>query len=103
MHYGDKKQIEKNELVLVVYKHGTPKKNAFDYNVTSIRKCQFFNPSILKMILKKPKKYFNDILKNEPEEQYYELTIKNVDGWKNIDIYSYKNVTDKKDELYFLH
>ncbi len=30
MHYGDKEQLDENKLVVVVYKHGTNKKDKFD-------------------------------------------------------------------------
>ncbi len=103
MHYGDKEQLDENKLVVIVYKHGTNKKDKFDYELSSIQKCQYFPKALLKKILNKSNKTFKKVLKEEKEEEWYEIEIKSTDGYKKFDIISIQNVSDSNNTFHTLH
>lgn len=103
MHYGDQKQLEKNQLIIVVYKHGTIRKNVFEYRFSSIQKCSYFPIKLLVKLIENPKKYLKDQLKDQKEEEWYEITINSPDGYKHMDVKSIKNVSKTKNEFHRLH
>ena len=103
MHYNDKEAIEKSKLVIVVYKHGTSKKNKFDYQISSIKRCEYINPFRLLRIFRKTNKYFKDVLKNEIEEHYYEIEITILDGYTKFSIDYIKDVSDTPNDIDQLH
>lgn len=103
MHYGDKEQIDKNKLVIVVYKHSIIGEDIkCDYIITSIQKCEYFHPMLLYRFFKKPNKYL-DFLKNEKAEEWYLIKMKCLDGYEKIEILSIINVSKSKDEFLKLH
>lgn len=102
MHYGDTEQLENNSLNIVIYKHGTPKEDVFEYMVESIQSCKYFPPNILKNILTNPNKYFSEKFKNKKSEEFYLTTIKIVDINDTL-TWSIKNVSKRKNEFYRLH
>lgn len=101
MHYGDKEQVDNNELVIVAYKHSTSKNGVFDYMVTSIQKCQYFPPMLLTKILKNPNKYL-DFLKSEDAEEWYLITMKCLDGYNDIETLNVKKVSNIVSSSIFL-
>lgn len=103
MHYNDKESIEKSKLVIVVYKHGTSKQDKYDYQITSIKQCEYINPFLLLRLFKKTNKYFKDILKDEKVEHWYEISIKVLDGYTNFSINYVKDVSNSNNELDRLH
>lgn len=103
MHYDNPESIEKSKLVLVVYKHGTSKVNKFDYQITSIKRCEYINPFLLLRLFRKTNKYFRDILKKEIEEHYYEIEITILDGYTKFSINYIKDVSDSDNDIDRLH
>ena len=103
MHYGNRKQILKNELVVIIYKHGTPRKNIFDHQITSIQSCKYFPPVLLKKLLENPNKYFSIYFKNYKGEIWYKTKIVSADGISKIKITSIQDVSHFKNELLRLH
>jgi hypothetical protein len=103
VHYGDKEQIKHNKLTIVIYKHGTPRKNVFDYDLTSIQECKYFPKLLLKDMLGNTKKIFSKYFKDKKEEEWYEVKLTTLDGYKKIKINSIKNVSDTKNEFHRLH
>jgi len=103
MHYGDNEQIKENILILIVYKHATGSKNVFDYQITSVKKCQYFPTHLLSDMIKRPNHYFIKPLKSLKEESWQELTIKSSDGYDKYTIDKIVDVTDNNNELDRLH
>ena len=103
MHYNDKEAIENCKLVIVVYKHGTSKEDKYDYQITSIKKCEYINPFLLLRLFKKTNKYFKDVLKNEMVEHYYEIEITVLDGYSNFDIKYVEDVSNTDYDIDRLH
>jgi len=101
MHYRDKEHLENNEIVLVVYKHVTPKKGKFNYDVTSLQSCKNFSPNTLRQILKNPNKFFKKHFNKFMYEEFYETTIIETDD--TIKIVSTENVSKSNNEFNRLH
>jgi len=103
MHYGDEEQLAKNELIIIIYKHGTGKVNKFDYAISSIKKCEYFNPFLLSRMIRNPNKYFRNALKHQIEERWYELKVITTDGYQYINILSITDVSDTDNIFDTLH
>lgn len=113
MHYGDKKQLKVEQLVIVVYKHGTEKPNKFDYAVTSIQICKYITQNALRIVLDNPNKLFKNIFHELKAERYYEVKINTINGYAsyyegnkhfhNLKIGKPKDVTYSKNQLKQLH
>ena len=103
MHYGDEEQLKKNELVIVVYKHETNKEGKFDYEIASIKKCEYFPPRLLWRIMKKPKKFLRHAFKDKKAECWYETKIITTDGYEYINILSVDDVSDTPNDFDRLH
>ena len=103
MHYEDLEAIENGKLVIVIYKHGTSKKDKYDYQISSIKRCEYVNPFLLFQLFKKTNKYFKDVLKNETVEHYYEIEITILDGYSKFDIKYIKDVSNTPNDIDRLH
>ena len=127
MHYGDRKQNKSNILTIVVYKHGimgrdvykhgimgwkprykkdgTLSRSSVDYDVTSIQKCQYFPPRILRNLLSDTYSHVNTKMSKLPFEKYYELELvtRIRDMQLLVHVLSVKDVTDSKNEFKRLH
>lgn len=103
MHYGDDEQIKENSLILIAYKHGTGNKNVFSYEISSVKKCQYFPVRLLGDIIKRPNHYFVKPLKSLKEENWYELVIKSPDGYDKYIIEKITEVTNSDNEFDKLH
>ncbi len=103
MHYGDPDQIKANKLVIIVYKHGTPRRNVYDYVVTSIHECKYFAPYIVKLLVENPNKYLGKYFKNKKKEKWYKTTIKSIDSIKHFEIVSIEEVFSSKNKFNILH
>lgn len=102
MHYGDNEQILENELIIIIYKHVTEKKNIFDYEIASIQKCNYFSPRLLKNLLIKPNKFLKKQFKELKSEEWYEIFIKENEN-SEIVIVSTTNVSHSENEFHKLH
>ncbi len=51
MHYSDQESQKQSKLVAVIYKHGTNKKDVFDYELCSIQECRYIPPHLLTKFL----------------------------------------------------
>ncbi len=102
MHYGDKIQLKKEQLKLVVYKHGTENPKKFEYRIISIQNCKYFPIRCLNKILQNTNRYFTKYFATLKDEEYYEVNISSIDGY-SVEILNHKNVSNHKDELKRLH
>jgi hypothetical protein len=77
MHYGDKKQLDNNILIVSIYVHYALDLNKIEryIEMSSIHECKFFNPDLLSDIIFDPDKFLNKKFKNI-KEGYYKTTIK---------------------------
>lgn len=101
MHYGDEKQLQDNELVVVVYKHEfidldeEQEENEVEYELASIQKCSYFPPRLLKKIITDPTSFFEKQMKDCKIEEWYQVTIKSTDGYKQYEITSIVMITEQ--------
>jgi hypothetical protein len=115
MHYGDEEQLKKSKLELVIYKHeivnqsikrnknGLLSKRCVNYEITSIKKCKYFNTRVLKQILEDPYNFFANSLDKYPFEEFILLKVQDTDGWGKIKVLDSKVVTDHANPLMTLH
>jgi hypothetical protein len=105
MHYGDKEQLEKQKLIIIVYKHETNElnKEKVDCHVTSVQDMKYFPINLFKKIITEPNKYLKKYLINQKEEGFYKLNISSTDGYDQFQINSIKNVTYTKKDIHRLH
>ena len=115
MHYGDSHQKTNQKLRVIVYKHailGTPPaykedgaltKESVFYQVTSIRECHLFNPSLLTKIIKDPYKYLNKELSDKPFDKWYEIAIAEDVTKKGVNIRFLGDRSTHPDESKRLH
>jgi hypothetical protein len=114
MHYGDKQQLKESLLEIVIYKHevlgstfkrnkdGVVSKRCVDYQITSIQKCEKFNPRVLNNLLSDPYKYLSKDLDNLPTEEWFLIKIVDSNGWK-FEIKPMASVSEHPNEIYRLH
>lgn len=104
MHYTDKAHLKKNILKIVVYVHGTSSTNKVEYDITSIHKCKYISPRLLKILLENSHKNLKPFLEdlNLIEEEFYLLSFKQI-GWDELSLIDHENVSEKKNEFYQLH
>ena len=101
MHYEDKEQLEQNHLEIVVYCHDSPhNKYGLDLTITSIQSCQYFQPRLLKKLIKKPNQLFSSGTMRL--EEWYRLRIKQT-GWDSFVVTEVENVSDSINEFHKLH
>lgn len=103
MHYDDLELLEKNILILCVYKESILGTAQSGYFVSSIHKCKYVPICILNQILNKPNKFFKKSLKNYKQERYYKLKIKIIDKFYKTEILSIEDVTDSDNKYDQLH
>lgn len=103
MHYCDKPQLKKNTLEIVIYTHGTPTKET-EIDLSSIQKCEFFPPRLLKKILKDPTKYLGSKpgVEGLKQEEWWLVKIKQT-AWDEFIIKHVKNVSKTKNKFLILH
>lgn len=105
MHYDDKEVLDKQSLKIVVYIHENLTNYSFDvtYELTSIQKCQYVDPSsLIKFISNfETNKHIHKALKGKKIENFYLLDIM-LDG-DNVAIYNVKNVSESKNKFMRLH
>lgn len=101
MHYEDKEQLDQNHLELVVYCHESPySKCGVEIEITSIQFCQYFQPRLLKKLIKKPNQLFSsDMMRLE---EWYRLSIKQT-GWDSFVVTEVENVSDSTNKFHKLH
>jgi hypothetical protein len=101
MHYEDTEQLKQNHLELVAYCHESPySKYGVEIEITSIQSCQYFQPRLLKKLIKKPNQLF---LSNKMQlEQWYRLRIKQS-TWDSFVVTEVENVSDSINEFHKLH
>lgn len=101
MHYEDKEQLDQNHLELVVYCHESPySKCGVEIEITSIQSCQYFQPRLLKKLIKKPNQLFSS--NKMYLEQWYRLRI-NQTSWGSFVVTEVENVSDSINEFHKLH
>ena len=115
MHYGDKIQLEKSKLQIVVYKHevlgsafkrnknGIISKRCVDYEICSIIACEFISPRVIRNLLNNPYKYLAKSLDHVEFETWNKLDIKDDDGWGKLTVTSIQNVDDSIHDIDTLH
>lgn len=113
MHYTDDFQLKNNILKIVVYKHGTTSKpkhkkngqifrNCVAYEIANFQMCYLFPTNLLRKILEDPYFFFNEKLTSKKFEEWYELTIKQID-WDTIKITHIRNVSNDSNDSLRLH
>jgi hypothetical protein len=114
MHYGDDKQLKDSILEIVIYKHevlgtkfkrnknGIVSKRCVDYQITSVQRCEKFNPRVLNNLLSDPYKYLSNDLDSLPNEEWFLIKIVDIDGW-DFEIKPLARVSDHPNEIYRLH
>lgn len=115
MHYGDKIQLEKAEMLLVVYKHevlynkfkrnknGRVSKRSVHYEIASVHSIKFFNTQVIKSIFNDPYKYFSKYLDDFPLEEWILVRVTDINGYGKIRVEPISIVSTHPDELYRLH
>lgn len=113
MHYDNSTIISEQRLELVVYNHeagairrkkdGSLYRSSVHYQVTSIRTCRFFPPSLLADIIEDPYRFFNAELSAFPFDLWFLAVIQPKEQGYGIDLVSIANVTDADDVTLFLH
>lgn len=113
MHYNDPEIRRDQILKLVVYKHesgemkngedGLLSRQSVQYEVTSIRHCYCIRPDLLADIISVPFKYFNKHLSALPFERFYQIILNSDEHGHNVQDIQVRDVTEEKDQTYFLH
>lgn len=103
MHLGDKKQLKKNKLKIVVYTMTDIDGKKIDFQITSIVSCKAFSPWILTKIMDNPnelKKFEN--MKKLKRERFYLVEIKQT-SYNDFTVVDVVDKTESKNEFYHLH
>lgn len=104
MHFED--LTDGAGLEIVVYKHGTDKKNKYYYEIESIQSCKYINPQLIKRLLDKMDKLTKKppfkFLKDLEEEEWYLFKLK-INNGRKIEVLECVNVTCSLNEYHKLH
>lgn len=105
MHYGDKEQVEKNLIEIIIYKYEIcgESKDKYDIDLSSIRKCQYIRPWDMSRLLMDFQWRFKKEMDELEHEHFYLVCVKDINGYGEFKIINIETLDDTLDELDRLH
>ena len=105
MHYGDKEQLEKNILEIIIYKHGIcgETDDKYEIDLSSIRRCQYIRPWDMSRLLMDFQWRFKKEIDELEQEHFYLICVKDAGGYGDFKIKSIETLDDTLEDLDRLH